>query len=96
MHLCVCVYASLVSKNHVLLPSGRTELETLDAPQEEMEFSDRFHNMVSSFGSEKAKRALSSARRNKIDANALQLAISPAVSHVEKLVEGWLLCMGGW
>ena len=71
--------------------SGRTELETLDAPQEEMEFSDRFHSMVSSFGSEKAKRALSSARKNKIDATALELAISPAVRHVEELAQGWLL-----
>ena len=71
--------------------SGRTELETLDTPQEEMEFSDRVHNMVAAFGSEKAKRALSSARKNKIDTAALELTLSPAVNHVEKLAQGWLL-----
>lgn len=53
-----------------------------------MEFSDRFHSMVASFGSEKAKRAMSSARRNKIDAAALKVAISPAVTHVGRVAEG--------
>ena len=58
-----------------------------DTPQKSSytreDYTNTFDKMVQSFGSERAKRAWSTAKRNKIDSTLLDSTLAPAVSHAE-------------
>ena len=52
--------------------------------EREIDFRQTFDQMVTSFGSERAKRALSAAKRNKIENTLLDTVMAPAVSLAEE------------
>lgn len=49
------------------------------------------------FGSEKQKRALSAAKRNRVESDVLETALATAVTHaqneIEKMSTGQLVCL---
>ena len=52
--------------------------------------------LVHLFGSQRQKRALSTAKKNRVDSSTLAEAIEPAFSHAQEKIEasfeGWLFC----
>ena len=52
-----------------------------------MDYRASFEQLVTSFGSEKAKRAHAANARNRVESSALEGALATAVTHVQTEVE---------
>ncbi len=65
--------------------SGTDVLQESPSKRERAEIS---HMMVSSFGSERQKRAYAAAKRNMVEADTLKSALATAVTHAEEEVGG--------
>ena len=74
-----------------LVPSlcvGKTDVLFKEEEEEKaVDFRQTFDQMVTSFGSERAKRALSAAKRNKIESTLLDSVMAPAVTQAEDKVK---------
>lgn len=51
------------------------------------DYSESLDKVLTSFGSVRAKKAWSAAKRNKIDSSLLDVSLAPAVTHAEEEVE---------
>ena len=51
------------------------------------EYGETFDKMMSSFGSQRAKKAWSASKRNKVDSHILDTSLTPAISHAEEEVQ---------
>lgn len=63
-----------------------------DKDEKPFNFRQNYDEMVTSFGSEKAKKELSARKRNTIESSALDVAMATAISHAEEEMkegEGW-------
>ena len=78
-----------LSHTHFCFPAGKTELDLGDSEESPVkrERSEVQDEMVELFGSEKKKRAFAAYKRNKVGSEALEAAITGAVSHAGTTLE---------
>ena len=64
-----------------------TDLAAEGASPSKADYRTNFEQLVTSFGSEKAKRVHAAHERNKVESSALEGALATAVTHVQTEVE---------
>lgn len=64
-----------------------TDISEVSPAAERIDQRETVDRMVSSFGSERQKRAYAAAKRNKIESDALESALATAVTHAHTEVE---------
>ena len=68
--------------------AGQTHTDLAEAASpSKMDYQANFEQLVTSFGSEKAKRAHAAHQRNKVESSALESALATAVSHAQSEME---------
>lgn len=79
--------AELISLRPCIPGLTHTDLAAEGASPSKADYRTNFEQLVTSFGSEKAKRVHAAHERNKVESSALEGALATAVTHVQTEVE---------